>query len=216
MNPEPADGNFTFPVTAITPTYPQDKHGAVYTGIPTATGVYAHTGRTITQVGAFAGYTFTAGDWYFLVSGVGTVVPGWYKIASKTSNDVIVLDGLGLGLAANTANTLVGMIHKAGMLTPDGPGSIQERNQTAPAWSMRSLVLRRWWAKWTAAPGAVRTLTIIDVGGTTIDTFICGVDPTIFGRTEAPYLRIASNRGIGAQLANADHPVKIGWGPAST
>lgn len=46
--------------------------------------------RTLTEVGAFTGYSFTAGDTIDIISGTDVIV-GSYQIQSRTSNDAVVL-----------------------------------------------------------------------------------------------------------------------------
>lgn len=45
---------------------------------------------TLTKTGAFTSYTFRNGDMIYLSAGTGHTV-GWYRIASRTSNDAVVL-----------------------------------------------------------------------------------------------------------------------------
>lgn len=47
--------------------------------------------RTLTKTGAFTSYTFRAGDMIYLTAGTGFTANAWYTIASRTSNDAIVL-----------------------------------------------------------------------------------------------------------------------------
>jgi len=61
---------------------------------------YTHTGRILTKVGAFANYTYVAGDVAEATAGTG-VVATRYPIASKADSDSIVLAGDGLGAAAD-------------------------------------------------------------------------------------------------------------------
>jgi hypothetical protein len=60
-------------------------------------GAWTAASRTLTEVGAFAGYTFVSGDLINITGGTG-FTPGWYVIASKVSNDAITLVAAG-GLA---------------------------------------------------------------------------------------------------------------------
>ena len=57
--------------------------------------------QTITKVGAFTSYTFRAGDMIYISGGTGFTA-GWYRIASRTSNDAIVIVG---GPGADNADT---------------------------------------------------------------------------------------------------------------
>lgn len=59
---------------------------------------------TLTKTGAFAGWTFVTGDRIYITAGTGHTV-GWYEIASRTSDDAVVLKA-NAGLAgADNANT---------------------------------------------------------------------------------------------------------------
>ncbi len=55
-----------------------------------ATATWTAATKTLTQVGAFASYTFTAGDVIVITGGTGAKI-GAYVIASRTSDDAIVL-----------------------------------------------------------------------------------------------------------------------------
>ena len=70
------------------------------TGFTGAT--YTASSGTIAKVGAFASYTFKAGDCIYITAGTGFTANSWYKIASKTNNDSIVIVG---GPGADNVNT---------------------------------------------------------------------------------------------------------------
>jgi len=53
-------------------------------------GDWDASAKTITSVAAFADYTWASGDQISVTAGTGVTV-AWYEIASKTSDDVIVL-----------------------------------------------------------------------------------------------------------------------------
>lgn len=55
---------------------------------------YTAASRTITSVGAFASYTFRSGDMIYITAGTGFTANRWYKIASRTSANAIVLDSV--------------------------------------------------------------------------------------------------------------------------
>lgn len=57
---------------------------------PLATATWTESSKTITQTGAFSGYTFASGDIVRVEGGTG-VVEGDYRLASKTSDNAIVL-----------------------------------------------------------------------------------------------------------------------------
>lgn len=63
--------------------------------------------KTLTQTGKFAGYVFKAGDEINLTGGAG-VSTGWYVIASKTSDDAIVLVADINGGSGNIASGVTG------------------------------------------------------------------------------------------------------------
>lgn len=46
--------------------------------------------KTLTETGAFTGYTWASGDYIFITGGTG-VVAGIYEVASRTNNNTIVL-----------------------------------------------------------------------------------------------------------------------------
>lgn len=50
-----------------------------------------NTAKTLTKTGAFAGYTWRAGDMIYLTAGTGFTANSWYKVTGKTSDDVITL-----------------------------------------------------------------------------------------------------------------------------
>lgn len=57
-------------------------------GLSFADGAYTTATKTLTKTGAFAGYTFAAGDRIKVTGGTG-VVADWYEIASRVSDDAI-------------------------------------------------------------------------------------------------------------------------------
>lgn len=203
---------------AVAATYPADRFGAVYLGTATATGVYAHTGRTITQAGAFAAYSFTAGDWYFVASGaVAPVRPGWYKVASKTSNNVIVLDGDGMGSASDGATTLVGMVHKRGVFVPEGPGSMisPEAARGYPFFGVKPVVISRIIPSWTTAPAAISSVSLLDLAGATVKSFTLGNNAALAGVPLELNYRVPISKGVGALISAADALCTIAWREAA-
>lgn len=78
---------------------------------PTAAASFTFVGLHVDEVAAFTGYTRTAGDRFVVLSAATGVIVGSYAIASKTSNDVIVLSA-DARLTVN-GTTLVGYIAKA-------------------------------------------------------------------------------------------------------
>lgn len=59
-------------------------------GFALTAATFTNATKTLSQTGAFTSYTFTAGDQIYISGGTG-VTAGLYEIASKTSNDAIVL-----------------------------------------------------------------------------------------------------------------------------
>jgi hypothetical protein len=59
-------------------------------GLALATATWTEATFTLTQVGAFAAYTFTQGDLLYVSAGTGATV-GLYEIASRVDNDSITL-----------------------------------------------------------------------------------------------------------------------------
>lgn len=62
---------------------------------------YTHATRLITEVGAFANYTWRRKDRYHIVSGTGVTADQWVEIQSKVSNDVIKLASVPAGASGN-------------------------------------------------------------------------------------------------------------------
>lgn len=56
-------------------------------------GAYAIATRTLTKAAAFTDAAVAANPWLYLHdAGSGRVVPGWYRIVSRTSDNAVVLD----------------------------------------------------------------------------------------------------------------------------
>lgn len=90
--------------------------------IALATATWTEATRTLTQVGAFASYSFTAGDKIAITGGTG-VTPGCYLITARTDDDAIVLgesiSTAGIDLATGDITSAY-----AGMI--DVPDDLQE------------------------------------------------------------------------------------------
>ena len=54
-------------------------------------GAWTYSTLTLTQTAKFAAYTYASGDMIYITGGTDVVV-GWYSIASKTSDNAIVLE----------------------------------------------------------------------------------------------------------------------------
>ncbi|MHC4511709.1 MAG: hypothetical protein ACYTAO_22615, partial [Planctomycetota bacterium] len=65
------------------------RKNAANTNVTTAT--WTDATNTLTEVGAFASYTYAAGDLIFISGGTNATV-GWYTIASRVSDDAITTD----------------------------------------------------------------------------------------------------------------------------
>jgi len=89
-----------------------------------ATATWTEATQTLTQVGAFANYAFTAGDKLTIESGTGVTV-GTYLIASRTGDDAIVLSEspspAGIDLVVGDITSL-----SNGPGVTDPPGALQE------------------------------------------------------------------------------------------
>jgi hypothetical protein len=74
-----------FAITTIVPVITCEFQGFALSGATWNSGT-----STLTKTGAFSGYTYAAGDTILIDGGTG-ITKGRYKVASKTSNDAIVL-----------------------------------------------------------------------------------------------------------------------------
>jgi hypothetical protein len=88
-------GPQAFPITTIVPVITCEFQGFALSGATWNAGTL-----TLTKTGAFAGYTYAAGDSILIDGGTG-ITKGRYKIDSKTSNDAIVL---ATSIGSNTAD----------------------------------------------------------------------------------------------------------------
>lgn len=56
-------------------------------------GAYTIATRTLTKAGAFTAATTSTRTWLYLHdAGSGRIVPGWYRVVSRTSDNAVVLD----------------------------------------------------------------------------------------------------------------------------
>jgi hypothetical protein len=55
-------------------------------------GTWDNTAKTLTKTGAFASYTFMAGDKIYLTAGTGITTPAWFDIVAKDDDDTLELD----------------------------------------------------------------------------------------------------------------------------
>lgn len=73
-----------------------------------ATGTWDVSAMTLTKTAAFTTYTWAKGDQLYVSGGTG-VTAGWFRIASKTSANAIVMqDSIATADAANITTTLIG------------------------------------------------------------------------------------------------------------
>lgn len=86
-----------------------------------ATATWTEATKTLTQAGAFADYSYTAGDVIVIESGTGAA-PGVYPIASRTSDDAIVLTE---SLSSAGADLATGDIVSAWAGMTDVPADLQ-------------------------------------------------------------------------------------------
>lgn len=77
-------------------------------------GAWTESSKTITQTGAFANYSFTASDAVYLY-GTG-ITPGFYEIASRTSDDAIVLATSPSTAGTDLANTVNSQPRSGGLV----------------------------------------------------------------------------------------------------
>lgn len=71
-------------------------------------GAWTAATRTLTKAGVFTAALVVGHPWLYLHdAGSGTVVPGWYRIVSRTSDNAVVLDREIRTLAAVTALAVV-------------------------------------------------------------------------------------------------------------
>lgn len=87
-----------------------------------AAAAWTEATKTLTQVGAFAGYAFTPGDKLSVESGTGAI-PGVYLIASRTGDDAIVLSE---SLSTAGVDLATGDITSAYDNMTDPPEDLQE------------------------------------------------------------------------------------------
>ena len=73
---------------------------------------------TLTEVGAFADYTFTPGDTVVITGGTGAT-EGVYNVASRTDDDSIVLEET-IGAAADASTDIAGRLPNDQILLPTG------------------------------------------------------------------------------------------------
>lgn len=73
-----------------------------------AAGTWTVATLTLTKTAAFASYTWAYGDELYVSGGTG-VTAGWYRIASKTSDNAIVMaESIATANAADITTTLIG------------------------------------------------------------------------------------------------------------
>ena len=102
------------PATAGTYYMPKGVTTALAVAVPaliniTGDGGWTEATKTLTKTGAFTSYTFVAGDTIAVTAGTGATA-GTYTIASRTSNNAIVLTtsiGAGADLATQVSNRSV-------------------------------------------------------------------------------------------------------------
>jgi hypothetical protein len=78
---------------------------------------YTHATRTLTKTGAFATYTYLAGDLLEPTGGTGVTLAA-AEIESRTDNDSVVLVAPGLGAAADLQTDIAGILPNDSMALP--------------------------------------------------------------------------------------------------
>lgn len=85
-----------------------------------STATWTESSKTLTQTGAFASYTFQSGDIVRIESGTGAV-PGDYRVASRTSDDAIVLvDSLSAAAGNLSTGDIAGALQTVRFFGLDG------------------------------------------------------------------------------------------------
>jgi hypothetical protein len=87
-----------------------------------ATATWTEATKTLTQAGAFASYTYAAGDMIVIESGTGAT-PGVYPIASRVSDDAVTLTA---SLSSAGADLATGDIVSAYAGMTDPPEELQQ------------------------------------------------------------------------------------------
>jgi len=73
-----------------------------------AAGAWTAATKTLTKVAAFAGYSWASGDQISVTGGTGVTV-AWYEIASRTSDDAIILkEAISAADNADTTTDIIG------------------------------------------------------------------------------------------------------------
>lgn len=104
--------------------------------ISLAGATYTHSSRTITKTGAFANYSIVAGDRFEASAGTGVTARS-YVMASRTSDDAIVLAGDGLGSGADGSTDVSGRLPNDSIALPADFMAFPGAN---PIWSSSSII----------------------------------------------------------------------------
>lgn len=85
--------------------------------ITLSAATWSETTLELSQTGAFTNYTYLVGDTVQITGGTGATV-GWYKIASRTDDDTIVLEE-SIGAGANGQTDIAGTMKLNSVRLPD-------------------------------------------------------------------------------------------------
>lgn len=110
-----------------------EARAAGTTSIISLTGAtWTESSKTITKTGAFASYVFSSGDTLTITGGTGATT-GTYYVASRTSDDAVVLTasiGSGADGQTNIAGSLGHPLHWVVLAGPNGLGMQAYTNAT--------------------------------------------------------------------------------------
>lgn len=88
------------------------------TALTVTAGTWTEATKTLSQTGKFADYTFAAGDQIWISGGTGATSE-WYKVASRTDDDAIVLStSIGSDADGETDVTSEGIGHPTDLALP--------------------------------------------------------------------------------------------------
>jgi hypothetical protein len=158
--------------------YPWDGRGfitATPSPISLENAAWNPVGNTLTKTGAFAGYTFAAGERMEITGGTG-ITTGYVQIASKTSDNVIVLStSIGVSGASDVSGRIGGVFGGQ-------PNVIGRRTYLVHGWSI------------VIPPTITTDLNIYDADGNSISLSI--VPTGLTAGFWAPLPRFSTYTGI--------------------
>jgi hypothetical protein len=113
-----------------------------HVGAGITTGTYTAATRTVTKVGAFTSYTFASGDSLRMTDVAGGNVTGQYQIASRTSNDAVVLTATPAGSTGLIAAPLADSANISTTTSKYKPCNIKPSNSITHG--MRGCYVHHW------------------------------------------------------------------------